>query len=40
VIEVNSIPAWRGLQSITQFEIADVLVDDLLQLANHAKGNA
>lgn len=40
VIEVNSIPAWRGLQSITQFEIADVLVDDLLQLASNAKGHA
>lgn len=33
VIEVNSIPAWRGLQSITRFEIADVLVNDLLQQA-------
>lgn len=33
VIEVNSIPAWRGLQSITGFEIADVLVNDLLKLA-------
>ncbi|WP_024931202.1 RimK family alpha-L-glutamate ligase [Methylophilus sp. OH31] len=38
VIEVNSIPAWRGLQSITHFEIADVLVNDLLQLANVAEG--
>lgn len=34
VIEVNSIPAWRGLQSITPFDIADVLVDDLLSLTN------
>lgn len=34
VIEVNSIPAWRGLQSITPFEIADVLVNDLLREAN------
>ncbi|MDT7850687.1 RimK family alpha-L-glutamate ligase [Methylophilus sp. VKM B-3414] len=34
VIEVNSIPAWRGLQSITSFDIADVLVNDLLQLAD------
>lgn len=32
VIEVNSIPAWRGLQSITSVEIADVLVNDLLRL--------
>lgn len=36
VIEVNSIPAWRGLQSITEFEIADVLVNDLLTLAQSA----
>lgn len=36
VIEVNSIPAWRGLQSITNFEIADVLVNDLLKLAQKA----
>lgn len=36
VIEVNSIPAWRGLQSITAFEIADVLVNDLLALAGVA----
>jgi len=31
VLEVNSIPAWRGLQSVTNFNIADVLVDDFLQ---------
>ena len=30
VIEVNSIPAWRGLQTVTSVEIADVLVNDLL----------
>lgn len=30
VLEVNSIPAWRGLQSVTDFNIADVLVDDFL----------
>lgn len=30
VIEVNSIPAWRGLQSITDVDIAQILVDDLL----------
>lgn len=30
VLEVNSIPAWRGLQSVTDFNIAEVLVDDLL----------
>lgn len=30
VLEVNSIPAWRGLQGVTQVNIADALVDDLL----------
>lgn len=30
VLEVNSIPAWRGLQSVTEMNIAEVLVDDLL----------
>jgi len=30
VLEVNSIPAWRGLQSVTNFNIAEVLVDDFL----------
>jgi tetrahydromethanopterin:alpha-L-glutamate ligase len=30
VIEVNSIPAWRGLQSVCEVDIAQLLVDDLL----------
>jgi RimK family alpha-L-glutamate ligase len=30
VLEVNSIPAWRGLQEVTQVNIAQVLVDDFL----------
>lgn len=30
VLEVNSIPAWRGLQSVTTLNIADTLVDDFL----------
>ena len=30
VLEVNSIPAWRGLQGVTQINIAQNLVDDLL----------
>lgn len=34
VLEVNSIPAWRGLQGVTDFNIAEILVDDLL----HASG--
>jgi len=31
VLEVNSIPAWRGLQSVTDFNIAELLVKDLLE---------
>ena len=31
VLEVNSIPAWRGLQSVTETNIAQVLVDDFLR---------
>ena len=31
VIEVNSIPAWKGLQSTCHIDIADLLVADLLQ---------
>jgi glutathione synthase/RimK-type ligase-like ATP-grasp enzyme len=31
VIEVNSIPAWKGLQSVCGLDIADLLVEDLLQ---------
>ncbi len=30
VLEVNSIPAWRGLQSVVESDIAQVLADDLL----------
>ncbi|MFZ3087145.1 MAG: alpha-L-glutamate ligase, partial [Methylotenera sp.] len=28
--EVNSIPAWRGLQSVSDLNIAEVLADDFL----------
>jgi RimK family alpha-L-glutamate ligase len=31
VIEVNSIPAWKGLQSVTDFNVAGRLVDDFIQ---------
>lgn len=31
VIEVNSIPAWKGLQSVVQQDIAGLLADDLLR---------
>jgi len=30
VLEVNSIPAWRGLQGVTDFNIAEALVNDFL----------
>ncbi len=33
VLEVNSIPAWRGLQSVCAANIAQLLVDDLIQKA-------
>jgi len=30
VIEVNSIPAWKGLESVCDVHVAEILVDDLL----------
>ncbi|MFZ4701212.1 MAG: ATP-grasp domain-containing protein [Candidatus Methylumidiphilus sp.] len=32
VIEVNSVPAWKGLQSVSEVIIADLLADDFLSL--------
>jgi len=32
VLEVNSIPAWYGLQSVTQHSIAQHLVNDFVSL--------
>jgi tetrahydromethanopterin:alpha-L-glutamate ligase len=34
VLEVNSIPAWKGLQSVVSVNIAQLLVDDLLEKIN------
>lgn len=31
IIEVNSIPAWKGLESVCDVQVADILVDDLLR---------
>ena len=31
VIEVNGIPAWKGLQGVADVDIAAALVDDFLQ---------
>lgn len=38
VVEVNGIPAWRGLQSVCGFDVAQRLVDDFLlrYLGQHA----
>ncbi len=38
VIEVNSVPAWWGLQSVTEFNIAGNLIDDFVRRirGNHA----
>lgn len=30
VLEVNSIPAWKGLQAVCQIDIAQAMVDDLI----------
>lgn len=35
VLEVNSIPAWKGLQSVTNVNIAELLVDDFLGKLSH-----
>ncbi|MDD2724808.1 MAG: RimK family alpha-L-glutamate ligase [Methylovulum sp.] len=35
VIEVNSIPAWKGLQSVCEVNIAGLLVDDLINRRIH-----
>ncbi|HEX7382958.1 MAG TPA: RimK family alpha-L-glutamate ligase, partial [Burkholderiaceae bacterium] len=31
VLEVNGVAAWRGLQRVTGFDIAQALVDDLIE---------
>ena len=38
VIEVNGVAAWRGLQSVTQFDIAACLIDDVLTRKFAASG--
>jgi len=30
VIEVNSIPAWKGLESVCDMNVAQILADDLI----------
>lgn len=36
VIEVNSIPAWWGLQKVTDINIASSLIDDMVNRLSHA----
>ncbi len=38
VIEVNSVPAWKGLQSVSEAVIADLLADDFLALCASGLG--
>lgn len=40
VLEVNSMPAWKGLQSVTSFGIAPVLAADALGLLSLVERNA
>lgn len=37
VLEVNSIPAWKGLQSVTDVDIAGLLIADFLRLLPPAR---
>lgn len=37
VLEVNSIPAWKGLQGVTGLDIAQALVDDFVAKMNLAR---
>jgi len=37
VLEVNSMPGWRGLQSVTKTPIADVLARDLLRAVDRGQ---
>jgi len=30
ILEVNSIPAWKGLQGVCEKDIAQMMVDDLI----------
>lgn len=38
VLEVNSVPAWRGLQSVCQEQIASLLVDDFINRVKQEVG--
>jgi tetrahydromethanopterin:alpha-L-glutamate ligase len=38
VLEVNSIPAWKGLQGVVELDVAQALVEDFLGKMDHARG--
>jgi RimK family alpha-L-glutamate ligase len=38
VLEVNSIPAWKGLQGVVEMDVAQALVDDFLSQIDAARG--
>jgi RimK family alpha-L-glutamate ligase len=38
VIEVNGVPAWRGLQGVSELDLAQCLVDDFLARVRAARG--
>ena len=37
VLEINSNPAWKGLQSVTSVDIADTIAADFLSAVTKAK---
>ncbi len=40
ILEVNSVPAWKGLQSVTDFDVAQAIVDDFLVRLSNAPSRA
>lgn len=40
ILEVNSVPAWKGLQSVTDFDVAQAIVDDFLSHLHDAPSRA
>lgn len=36
VLEINSNPAWKGLQSLTEIDVAEVLAEDFLAALGHS----
>ncbi len=40
ILEVNSVPAWKGLQSVTDFDVAQAIVDDFLSRMHDAPRRA